>query len=147
MRFLLVLLICAFASCTLLRGYKKRSFEDTDRQRTISLLLPKGFKKETAMVDTSGNRMQTYQYSDGTVFYIAQLRDSLSFQTINEEYHIPKMYPDSVLFYKAADSASGLFWRESKWRNYKVGYKNVSADKEPKFDSAVNHVGWQWARK
>jgi hypothetical protein len=57
--------------------------------------------------------------------------------------NIPKYYPENVVFYKGQDSSNGLFWRESRYKNFKFGYKNVSVDREGWFDSSLNYAAWQ----
>ena len=82
--------------------------------------------------------MQYFIYPGGAELYFALLKDTTTqLQTINYDENIPKELYHTIYF-KGRDS-SNLYWRETKFANYKAGYRNVESDEEGTFDSAINY--------
>ena len=142
MKYSLFLSLLFFASCSLFDGMRKKSFA-YDEQQSLSLIVPKGFKKAEQATDSAGNKTRLFSYDNGGALYFYYgdtAKNNLSFDTT---MHIAKFYPGNVQFYKGQDSSNGLFWRESRYKNFRFGYRNISTEKEGMFDSSVNHAAWQ----
>ena len=142
MRKLLVLLLIGFASCSLFDGMKKKSFEYGNAQ-FLPLLVPKGYKKAEIKTDSAGNKMQLFAYANGGTLYFAFGDTTKIYQPVDTTMNIAKFYPGNVLFYKGQDSSNRLFWRESRYKNFRFGYRNISGEEESALDSSVNYAGWQ----
>lgn len=100
--------------------------------------MPKKYSKTETRIDSAGNQVQYFLYPDGAQLYFALLKDTTKqLQTINYEESIPKeLY--KTIYVKGMDSSS-RYWRETKFANYKAGYKNVEGDDDGNFDSAINY--------
>src|SRR5215213_7632043 len=133
MKYGLFLLLIAFSSCSLFDGMKKKSFAYSDGQ-SLPLVVPKGFRKVELNTDNAGNKTKLFSYRDGAALYFYYGDTAL---TIDTTMHISKFYPADVQYYKAQDSSNGLFWRESRYKYFRLGYRNISAEKEGMFDSSV----------
>lgn len=70
--------------------------------------------------------------------YFALLSDTTTqLQTINYDENIPKELYHTIYF-KGVDS-SNLYWRETRFDDYRAGYKNVEEGYDGTFDSAINY--------
>jgi hypothetical protein len=103
------------------------------------VIIPKGFSKERTEVDSSGNTILTYSYGP-ELFYMANMADTSTYVfPIDELINIPRLYePTGALVYKGMDSTH-LYWREVRQNKLRTGYRNVSPEKEVRFDSATNY--------
>jgi hypothetical protein len=143
MKIYLVLIGLSFAlsSCFLFSKYKRSSFAYNQNGDTYSIpvIIPKGYKKERTEVDSSGNTILTYSYGP-ELFYMAYMADTSSFvHPIDELINIPRLYePTGAFVYKGMDSMH-LYWREVRQNKLRTGYRNVSPEKEVRFDSATNY--------
>ena len=142
MKYFLFLLLISCASCSLFDGMRRNSFAYADGQ-TLPLVVPKGFKKANMQTDAAGNKTQVFSYSGGETLYFYYGDTTKNYPPIDTSMHIGKFYPENVLFYKGQDNSNGSFWRESRYKNFRFGYKNVSTVREALFDSSVNYAGWQ----
>jgi hypothetical protein len=120
---------------------RKNSFAYANEQ-SMPLLIPKGFKKMELKTDSAGNKTRLFSYGDGSAIYFYYGDTTKEYQSIDTAVNIVKYYPANVSFYKGQDS-NGLFWRESRYQNFRFGYKNVSRERESYFDSSVNYAAWQ----
>lgn len=141
MKMLLILLSVGCISCSLFDGMKTNSFTYND-EKTLSLLIPKGYRKKNISIDSAGNKTQVFTYSNGGELYFYFGDTTNNHFSIDTSLNIPKYYPTPVLFYKGQEN-SNLFWRESRYKNFRFGYIKISAEREALFDSAVNHAAWQ----
>jgi hypothetical protein len=140
--YLALLILCtALNSCFLFSKYKRSTFTYNENGSTYSVpvIIPKGFSKERTEVDSSGNTILTYSYGP-ELFYMANMADTSTYVfPIDELINIPRLYePTRALVYKGMDSTH-LYWREVRQNKLRTGYRNVSAEKEVKFDSATNY--------
>ena len=142
MKKLLFLLLIGCTSCSLFDGMKKRSFEYENAQ-FLPLLVPKGYKKAEVQTDSAGNKLHLFYYSNDASLYFAFGDSTKEYQPIDTAMNIAKFYPTDVLFYKGQNSSNRLFWRESRYKNFRFGYRNISGEKESAFDSSVNNAAWQ----
>ena len=142
MKKLWILLLVGCGSCSLFDGMRKNSFA-YDEGQILPLVVPKGFRKADIQTDASGNKTQIFSYANGGELYFYFGDTTKQYLSIDTAMNIPKYYPENVAFYKGQDNGNGLFWRESKYKNFRFGYKNVSADREGWFDSSVNYAAWQ----
>jgi hypothetical protein len=135
--FLLLMLVCN--SCFLLSDFKKTRFSFSHNDKgSVKLPVPKKFSKSELKTDSSGNQVQYYFYSDGPVLYFAFLKDtSTQLQPINYDLNVPREVYQTIYF-KGLDS-SYRYWRETRFGNYKAGYKNVIEGDDGKFDSSINY--------
>ena len=142
MKRLWILLVVSCASCSLFDGMKKNSFSYNE-SHILPLVVPKGFKKSELKTDAAGNKTRVFSYGDGSSLYFYYGDSTKEYQPIDTLMNIPKFYPENVLFFKGQDNCNGLFWRESRFRNFRFGYKNFSANREGWFDSSVNYSARQ----
>lgn len=142
MKKLLILLLLGCASCSLFDGMRKNSFA-YNGEKILPLSIPKRLKKMNLQTDEGGNKIQVFSYANGGELYFYFGDTTKEHVSIDTTMHILKYYPENVAFYKGQDSSNGLFWRESRYKNFKFGYKNVSADREGWFDSSLNYAAWQ----
>jgi hypothetical protein len=142
MKYFLFLLLIACTSCSLFDGLKKNSFAYDDG-KTLPLVVPKGFRKVELQTDSAGNKTRMFTYGDGGTLYFYYGDTIKNRNPIDTMMHIAKFYPQDVLFYKGQDSSNGLFWRESRYKNFRFGYRNISFEREALFDSSLNNTGWQ----
>jgi hypothetical protein len=132
----LFVLMIVCHSCFLFSDFKKTRISLPER--SVKTIVPKKFDKSRAVTDSLGNRVQYYYYPDGSVLYFALLKDtSTQLQTINYADHVPKELYHTI-YYKGLDS-SNYFWRDSRFGNYRAGYKNVDGEDEWNFDSSINY--------
>lgn len=141
MKWLLFFLLVSCVSCSLFDGMKKTSFSYGEEKK-LTLVIPKGFRKKSMHIDSTGNKTQVFLYGNGCEFYFISGDGITEYVPIDTSAHIAKYYPGGVAFYKGQDSSTGLFWRESRYKNFRFGYKNVSLSRAALFDSSVNGVGW-----
>ena len=142
MKWMLTLLMVGFASCSLFDGMSKNSFVYKDGE-SLPLFIPKRFQKQDLQTDAKENRMRVFKYANGGELYFYYGDTTKEYFSINTSMHIVKYYPGEVLYYKGQDSNNGLFWRESRYGNFRFGYKGVSGDREGWFDSSLNYTAWQ----
>jgi hypothetical protein len=138
--FVLLLVSVMFNSCFLFSGLKKTSFSfsENGQDQSVSTVVPKKFNKSETKIDSLGNQVRYYFYPDGAVLYFASLKDtSMQIQPINYDLNIPKELYHTV-FVKGIDSAN-RYWRETRFRNYRAGYKNVEGEDDGNFDSSINY--------
>lgn len=146
MKYSWFLLLVVFASCSLFDGMRKNSFVYDDG-KMLSLNVPKGYNKVELKTDSEGNKTRLFSYGNGGTLYFYFGDTTKEYQAVDTAMHIPKYYPVNVKFYKAQDSSNGLFWRESSYKNFRFGYKNISIQREGVFDSAINYAAWQVIQK
>jgi hypothetical protein len=142
MKIIFCLLVISCVSCSLFDGLKKDSFAYNGAE-TLPLYVPKGFKKKDLQTDAAGNKMQVFSYSNGGELYFYFGDPTIEHLSIDTSMNVAKQYPENVLFYKGQDNSNGLFWRESRYKNFRFGYKNVSYDREGWFDSSLNYAAKQ----
>ena len=142
MKYFLFLLLIGCFSCSLFDGMRKNSFAYDDGQ-IMPLAIPKGFKKEELQTDSAGNKIKLFSYADGSIIYFYYGDTTKNYQPIHTSMNIAKYYPGNVLFYKGQDSSNRLFWRESRYKNFRFGYRNISFEREALFDSSVNYAASQ----
>ena len=140
--YLALLILCTtLNSCFLFSKYKRSSFTYNENGSTYSVpvIIPKGYSKERTEVDSSGNTILTYSYGP-ELFYMANMADTSTYVfPIDELINIPRLYePTGALVYKGMDSTH-LYWREVRQNKLRTGYRNVSPEKEVRFDSATNY--------
>lgn len=140
--YLTLLILCTtLNSCFLFSKYKRSSFTYNENGSTYSVpvIIPKGYSKERTEVDSSGNTILTYSYGP-ELFYMANMADTSTYVfPIDELINIPRLYePTGALVYKGMDSTH-LYWREVRQNKLRTGYRNVSPEKEVRFDSATNY--------
>ena len=108
------------------------------RQKTYTVMVPKGFKRTESTTDSLGNEQHLYYYSGGTRLYFVRVKDSAAqYQPINYAVNLPKNIYNTT-YYKGIDS-SYRYWRESRFGNYRLGYYAAEAGEDWKFDSALNY--------
>ena len=137
---LFFILIIAFPSCFLFNQFRKDSFSFSENgvQKNYTTVVPKGFSKAEKKFDSSGNEAQFYYYPDGTSLYFVKLVDtSVQYQPINYLENQPKEIYNTI-FYKRFDSVE-RYWRETRFDNYKLGYRSAKKGEDWKFDSAINY--------
>jgi hypothetical protein len=142
MKWMLVLVMVGFVSCSLFDGIRRNSFGYKNGE-SLPLSIPKRFTKQHLQTDGSGNRRQVFKYASGGELYFYYGDTTKEYFSIDTSMHIPKYYPGEVLYYKGQDSSSGLFWRENRYRNFRFGYRGVSSDREGWFDSSLNYAAWK----
>ena len=137
MRFIaLFLLTIICQSCFLFSNFRKTKV--TLDEHTVKTVVPKKFTKAPMETDSLGNQVQYYHYSDGGILYFAFLKDTTTdLQPINYKDNIAKDLYGTVYF-KGLDS-SNHFWRETRFGNYRAGYRNVDEEDEGNFDSTINY--------
>ncbi len=124
---------------------RKSSFAYADRE-VLPLVVPKGFNKVELKTDSAGNRTRLFSYGDGAALYF-YYGDTISKNLpVDTSLNIAKYYPGDVQFYKGQDSSNGLFWRESQYKNFRFGYRNITGERETLFDSSLNYAGWQMVK-
>ena len=136
--FFLLTIFCS--SCFLFSDMKKAnfSFSENGTKHSVNVVVPKKYSKTETRIDSAGNQVHYFLYPDGAELYFAFLRDTATeLQTINYTENIPKQLYQTV-FYKGVDSTN-RYWRETRFDNYKAGYRNVNEDDDGTFDSAVNY--------
>ncbi len=139
--FLLLLLLIGFSSCFLFKDYKRKPFAYTQagQSQTLSLLVPKGYTKETVS-DTAGIQLHSFQYADGSLLYAAYLADTtFELQSFDKAMHQPKPFGKSGVMYKGQNN-KGEFYREIRQGALRFGYWGVGLDNETLFDSATNYA-------
>jgi len=146
MKKLLFLLLIGCTSCSLFDGMKKRSFE-YDNGQSLPLLVPKGYKKAEVQADATGNKVHMFSYANNASLYFAFGDTTKEYQAIDTTMNIAKFYPANVLLYKGQNNNDRLFWRESRYKNFRFGYRNISSKKESAFDYSVNYATSQILKK
>lgn len=139
---ILFFLLSPCASCFLFPKLTKDSFAYNAAGQTaaIPLVVPKGFKAQKSISDSSGAQIKTYTYSDGTVLYFAQMQDTVTMmRMIDTTLHIPEMHIRGGVMYKGIEK-DYTFWREVRKGYFRAGYRNVTVPVEPRFDSAINYA-------
>jgi hypothetical protein len=134
-----VLMICC-NSCFLFSDLKKKnfSFSENGTKHSINAVVPKKYSKTEARIDSLGNQVQYFIYPGGAELYFAFLKDTTTeLQRINYDENIPKQLYQTI-FYKGVDSTNH-YWRETRFNNYKAGYRNVEEEDNGTFDSAINY--------
>lgn len=142
MKKILLFLLIGLVSCSLFKEMRRNSFA-YEEGRTLPLVVPKRFTNMELKKDSAGNRMQVFSYSGGGTLYFYHGDTTNEYFNLDTSQHISKVYPQNVLFFKGQDSSNGMFWRESRYKNFRFGYKNISTESEAWFDSAVNYAAWQ----
>jgi hypothetical protein len=143
-----LLLLVLLASCSLFDKMRKSSFTypGPQGQNTVELLVPSGYRKKQISTDSSGNLEQLYQYRDGSILYVAYLKDtSKRYQFLDTALHIPRQLSNGALVYKGMHPEWQI-WKEARLGRFRVGYHFVSVDNEGRFDTAVNYSALQFKR-
>lgn len=125
---------------------RKNSFAYSDGE-VLPLVVPKGYQKVELKTDSAGNKTRLFSYGGGTVLYFYYGDTIQNKAYIDTSFNISKYYPNEVQFYKGQDSSSGSFWRESQYKNFRFGYRNVGTSREGMFDSSVNYAAWKLLAK
>ncbi|MGZ8561439.1 MAG: hypothetical protein ACXWV3_07580, partial [Flavisolibacter sp.] len=135
-RILLLCLVLSLSSCFLFSDFRKRKAAfTTGEPSTFQLLVPKKHSDMERIIDTAGNEMLYYKYSNGAVLYFSRMKDtSTMLQYIDYTMNLPKdLY--GTRFYKGV--RDGYYWRESRFGNYKAGYYGVDPEDDGTFDSSL----------
>jgi hypothetical protein len=136
--FFLLMVFCS--SCFLFSDLKKAnfSFSENGTKHLVNVVVPKKYSKAETRFDSVGNQVHYFLYSGGAELYFAFLKDTTTeLQTINYPDNIPKELYQTI-FYKGVDSTN-RYWRETRFKSYKVGYRNVEEGDDGTFDSAINY--------
>lgn len=136
--FFLLTLLCN--SCFLFSDFKKTnfSFSENGTKHSVNVVVPKKYSKKETRIDSAGNQVHYFLYPGGTELYFAFLKDTTTeLQAIDYAENIPKELYQTI-FYKGVDSTNH-YWRETRFNNYKAGYKNVEEEEDGTFDSAINY--------
>jgi hypothetical protein len=144
-KFTPLLLLVLLSSCFLLRDLKRERFtyNVNGQVRTLHLQVPRGFDREKVEVDSAGNTAKFYNYSNGTVYYVAHMVDTArQYQYINYGKNMPLEHINGGWIYKGMDSTE-RYWREIRVGAYKFGYTNVPRSREGDFDEALNWTSLQ----
>ena len=147
-KFTPLLLLVLLSSCFLLRDLKRERFtyNANGQARTLVVQVPRGFDREKLEVDSAGNTTKFYNYSNGTVYYVAHLVDTArQLQFINYGINMPLEHINGGWIYKGQDS-TGRYWREIRVGPYKYGYRAVPRLQEGDFDEALNWSSLQQAK-
>jgi hypothetical protein len=142
MKSLPVFLVLLLLACNPYKSMRAERFDFASEKGPVggNIKVPKGWKAVRNETDTAGRLVRLYDYSNGTVFYVAWAPKGGDIQPIPREHHIPKLLPSGDTIYKEM-GASGRIWREDKKGFVRAGYINVAEGKaEALFDSAVNSV-------
>jgi hypothetical protein len=134
-----LLMIC-FSSCFLFSDLKKTnlSFSENGTKHLVNVVVPRKYSKTEIRTDSAGNQVHYFLYPGGAELYFAFLKDTTTeLQAINYVENIPKELYQTI-FYKGVDSVNH-YWRETRFNNYKAGYRNVEEGDDGTFDSAVNY--------
>lgn len=134
--FFVLTMLCS--SCFLFSGLKKTqfSFAENGINHSVNAVVPKKYLKTETRTDSIGNQVYYFIYPGGAELYFAFLKDTnTQLQNINYGDNLPKELYHTTYF-KGMDS-SNLYWRETRFANYKAGYRNVEDDGT--FDSAINY--------
>ena len=138
--FAFFVLITVCNSCFLFSDLKRTqfSFLQDGVRHSIDATVPKKYSKTETRTDSAGNQVHSFLYPGGTELYFAFLKDTTTeLQAINNDNNIPKeLY--RTIFYKGIDSTNH-YWRETRFNNYKAGYRNVEEEDNGTFDSAINY--------
>lgn len=144
MRFLQSLVVLVIlCSCSPVRQ-RSFTYSDGGEERSVNVLVPRGYRKETKATDAAGNTVARWDYGKA-VFYVAYLRDSnFLLQPIDTAMNIPRISDATgALVFKGQDKQS-LYWREVRQPPFRVGYQFVAPEQEYNFDSASNYAaGWK----
>jgi len=135
-----VFILIVFNSCFLFRDFRRSrfSFSENGRSLPVEVVVPKGYSRTESQIDSAGNQIQYYYYSGGTVLYFALMKDTATeLQPINYNLNIPRQLYHTIYF-KGLDSADH-YWRETRFNNYRAGYKNVEEGEDGNFDSSLNY--------
>lgn len=127
-------------SCFLFRDLKRThfSFSLNGISHSVNVVVPKRYLKTETRIDSAGNQVHSFLYPGGAELYFALLSDTTTqLQTINYDENIPKELYHTIYF-KGVDS-SNLYWRETRFDDYRAGYKNVEEGYDGTFDSAINY--------
>ena len=136
-----LLFLIGLSSCFLFKDYKRKNFAYTQagQSQTVSLLVPKGFTKETVS-DTAGIQLHTFQYPSGALLYAAYLTDTtFELQTFDKQIHQPLPFWSGGQVYKGQNNKEE-FYREIRQGRLRFGYWGVGLDSETLFDSATNYA-------
>jgi hypothetical protein len=139
---LLVLLVAATAaaSCSVIGGigHKQFTFYKNDKLRKLVFALPKGKPEEKFRVGENDAKEQFYYFDDGSVFYVAR---HTTWQTVNKHRidAIPANARQEGSAFSGKDK-DGLFWKEIRFEEFRIGYAYVAADRVEKFNNALNSV-------
>jgi len=136
--FFVLMMFCS--SCFLFSDLTKTkfSFLENGTKHSINVVVPKKYSKTETRVDSAGGQVYYFLYPGGAELYFAFLKDTTTeLQAINYAENIPKQLYQTV-FYKGVDSTN-RYWRETRFDNYKAGYRNVNEGDDGTFDSAVNY--------
>jgi hypothetical protein len=143
--FFLLMVVCS--SCFLFSRLKRTqfSFSENGVRHSVKAVVPKRYSKTETRIDSAGNQLHYFLYSGGAELYFALLKDTTTeLQTINYAENIPKTLYQTI-FYKGVDSTN-RYWRETRFNNYKAGYRNVEEGDDGTFDSAINYFSLQVMR-
>jgi hypothetical protein len=142
MKYSLFVLLIFLAACSVFRGMRKKSFVYRSGE-VLPLLVPKGYQKSELQTDSAGNKTQIFWYDNNAALYFYFGDTTASNLPTDTSFNIAKYYPGDVRFFKGQDSSNALFWRESRYKNFRFGYRNINTGKESLFDSSVNYAAWQ----
>jgi hypothetical protein len=140
MKPVLLLAVLALCACNPYKSLRtdRVSFSGTGN---LSLRVPKGYKEARTESEAGGRVVRTYQYGDGTVFYVAFVPLGGDLQPIDHSVHVAALSSVGDTLFKER-AGTGRYWREDRKGMLRVGYINVDEGKhEALFDSAVNFVG------
>lgn len=136
--FFVLMIVCN--SCFLFSDFRRTrfSFSENGIKYPVNAVVPKKYSKTETRMDSAGNQVHYFLYPAGTELYFAFLKDTTTeLQTINYDDNIPKELYQTI-FYKGIDSTN-RYWRETRFGNYKAGYKNVAEGEDGVFDSSINY--------
>ena len=117
------------------------SYTENGVQKSVPFVIPRGYAKQEQQVDSAGNTVRLFRYGGGSFFYIAHMADSgKPLLPIDTAANIPRVsLHNGSIIYKGMDE-SHRYWREVWQGPFRVGYGQVSPDREHKFDSATNYA-------
>ncbi len=142
-KYYLICFAIFFASCFSLQGLKHKEFiyYTNDVRNKLVIEIPSKFAEEKIYLLPNGEKEQRYNYLDGAILYFGYGRgwSSVNLENIKRQTNsYSKTIQEKMIVYKGKETNNSGYWKEIQIDNLRFGYRNVSKNKLPEFDHAIN---------
>jgi hypothetical protein len=140
----ILLLAFLLASCGYTGTFRQRDFSFSEGKETKRFVVkvPVGYATEKYVVDTATGKEQYYYYPNGSILYFSS---NISWLTENDLMIAAKKIPqisEGLISYKGKDS-SGLYWKEIRFDNLRIGYSYVPHNDLERFELALTALRFE----
>ena len=128
-------------SCGLNKEFKTMKYPTSDAPHKLIVKLPKGYSSVKSLQE---GIFQVFKYRDSSIVYITDVNvGGLNYDNVEDAGKLDSLfyvkYERGILLQKGVDK-NGRYWANYFYKEYNIGYKNVTDTRKEEFDKLINDI-------